>query len=110
MEFANGHDRIIIRFNEDVTLPRATFMAWVRLDVCQDRYQTLCFAPGSLPINRTDPEFIGRFQWSLNRQSALRFAVVTGEDKPDSDAPTFEGAAFSREGAPYRPAAGSTWP
>jgi hypothetical protein len=100
VEFAASDDRIIVRFNEDIKLPQATFLAWVRLDVCQDRYQTLCFAPGSLPINRTDPEFIGRFQWSLNRQSALRFAVVTGEDKPDSDAPTFEGAAFSREGAP----------
>jgi hypothetical protein len=99
-EFTNSDDRIIVRFQEDITLPQATFMAWVRLDVCRDRYQTLCFAPGSLPINRTDPEFIGRFQWSLNRQSALRFAVVTAEDKPDGDTPTFEGAAFSREGAP----------
>ena len=100
VEFANSDDRIIVRFKEDITLPQATFMAWVRLDVCRDRYQTLCFAPGSLPINRTDPEFIGRFQWSLNRQSALRFAVVTGEDKPGSDTPTLEGAAFSRESVP----------
>ena len=100
VEFASSDDRIIVRFQEEITLPQATFMAWVRLDVCRDRYQTLCFAPGSLPINRTDPEFIGRFQWSLNRQSALRFAVVTGEDKTGSDAPTFEGAAFSRGGEP----------
>jgi hypothetical protein len=100
VEFANTDDRIIVRFDDEVTLAQATLLAWVRLDVCHDRYQTLCFAPGSLPINRPDPEFIGRFQWSLNRQSALRFAVVTGEDKPDSDAPTFEGTAFSRRGAP----------
>jgi hypothetical protein len=100
MEFADSDDRIIVRFKKDVTLQQATLMAWVRLDVCRNRYQTLCFAPGSLPISRTDPEFIGRFQWSLNRESALRFAVVTGEDKPDSETPTFEGAAFSREGAP----------
>ena len=100
VEFAGGDDRVIVRFKESITLPQATFMAWVRLDVCQGRYQTLCFSPGSLPINRAETEFIGRFQWSLNRQSTLRFAVVTGEDKPDSDAPTFEGTAFSREGAP----------
>ena len=100
MEFADSDDRIIVRFKKDVTLQQATLMAWVRLDVCRNRYQTLCFAPGSLPISRTDPEFIGRFQWSLNRESALRFAVVTGEDKPDSETSTFEGAAFSREGAP----------
>jgi hypothetical protein len=100
MEFADSDDRIIVRFKEDVTLQKVTLMAWVRLDVCRNRYQTLCFAPGSLPISRTDPEFIGRFQWSLNRESALRFAVVTGEDKPDSETSTFEGAAFSREGAP----------
>ena len=102
VEFANSDDRIIVRFKEDITLPQATFMAWVRLDVCRDRYQTLCFAPGSLPINRTDPEFIGRFQWSLNRQSALRFAVVTGEDKPDSDSADFRRSCLLARGAPVR--------
>jgi hypothetical protein len=99
VEFTDEADRMLVNLSQEQRLPQATLLAWVRLNIREGRYQTLCYTAMSMPFTRTEPEAIGRFQWSLTRQSAMRLAVV-GSHGPADKIVAGAGMPVSRVDAP----------